>query len=100
LQGYAGAIQECTVCHKSVPMTASGGPHGMHTIVSAWVSSHGNIVEASGPKPCAYCHGSDYKGSPLAQVKVARRFTVEGTTRSYVAGQNVGCYDCHNGPNP
>ena len=23
-----------------------------------------------------------------------------GSTRTYAAGQNVGCYDCHNGPNP
>jgi hypothetical protein len=100
LQGYAGTIRECTVCHATPPVTAAGGPHGMHTIGAAWVDKHGDIVESSGPKPCAYCHGGDYKGSPLAQVKAPRTFSVEGATKSYVAGQNVGCYDCHNGPNP
>jgi hypothetical protein len=100
LQGYAGTVRECTVCHARPPLTANGGPHGMHTIGAAWVSSHGDIVEQSGPAPCAYCHGSNYRGSPLAQVKAPRTFTVEGVTRSFAAGQNVGCYDCHNGPHP
>ena len=37
----------------------------------------------------------------LAQVKAARTYqTKSGSTRTYQAGQNVGCYDCHNGPNP
>jgi hypothetical protein len=100
LQGYAGTLRECTVCHATPPMTRDGGPHGMHTIGSAWVSQHGSMVESGGPTQCAYCHGSDYRGSPLAQVKVARTFSVEGRTRSFAAGQNVGCYDCHNGPHP
>lgn len=102
LQGYAGTVRECTVCHSTPPLTANGGPHGMHTIGSNWVSQHGDMVSAAGGSAtCAYCHGNDYRGSPLAQVKVARTYTIEGgATRSYAAGQNVGCYDCHNGPNP
>jgi hypothetical protein len=79
----------------------NGGPHGMHTIGAAWVDKHGDMVESSGAAQCAYCHGSDYRGGPLAQVKVARTYAVDdGRTRSYTAGQKVGCYDCHNGPNP
>lgn len=102
LQGYAGTVRECTVCHSTPPLTANGGPHGLHTIGAAWVSKHGDMVSAAGGSAtCAYCHGSDYRGSPLAQVKVARTYAIEnGATRSYSAGQNVGCYDCHNGPKP
>lgn len=101
LQGYEGTVRECTVCHATPPMTASGGPHGMHTIGARWVSGHESYVEGGGRAQCAYCHGSDFRGGPLAQVKATRTFqTKSGSTRTYTAGQNVGCYDCHNGPNP
>jgi hypothetical protein len=99
LQGYAGTVRECTVCHTAIPMTANGGPHGMHTIGSTWVSRHGDMVGGSSTQ-CASCHGADYRGSPLSQVKVARTYSVEGRTVNFVAGQNIGCYDCHNGPKP
>jgi hypothetical protein len=98
LQGYAGTVRECSVCHSTTPMTATGGPHGMHTIGSTWVSKHGDMVGSGGTTNCAACHGADYRGSPLAQVKVARTFSIEGRTQSFAAGQNIGCYDCHNGP--
>jgi hypothetical protein len=101
LQGYAGTVRECTVCHATPPMTATGGPHGMHTIGAAWVRGHGDRVgSAGGAAACAYCHGSDYRGSPLSQVKVARSYSTEHGNRAFAAGQNVGCYDCHNGPRP
>ncbi len=101
LQGYSGTVRECTVCHATPPVSPNGGPHGLHTIGAAWVSGHEHYVETGGASQCAYCHGSDYRGSPLAQVKSARTFkTKSGGTRTYTAGQNVGCYDCHNGPNP
>jgi hypothetical protein len=100
LQGYAGTVRECTVCHSTPPMTTSGGPHGMHTIGSAWVSRHGDLVGSGGATACAACHGADYRGSPLSQLKVARNYSVEGRSVNFVAGQKVGCYDCHNGPRP
>jgi hypothetical protein len=100
LQGYAGTVHECTVCHATVPVTATGGPHGMHTIGAAWVGRHGDLVESSGAAACAYCHGADYRGGALSQVKAARTFSTEHGTRSFAAGQAVGCYDCHNGPRP
>ncbi len=31
VQGHAGTVAECTACHKTVPTTVNGGPHGMHT---------------------------------------------------------------------
>ena len=101
LQGYAGTVRECNVCHANPPLSLNGGPHGMHTIGAAWVDKHGDMVESAGAAQCAYCHGGDYRGSPLAQVKVARSYAIEdGRTRTYAAGQNVGCYDCHDGPHP
>jgi hypothetical protein len=100
LQGYEGTVRECSVCHATPPLSATGGPHGMHTIGATWVSKHESYAEGNASS-CAYCHGSDYRGSPLAQVKAARTYqTKSGSTRTYKAGQNVGCYDCHNGPNP
>jgi hypothetical protein len=97
VQGHVGTISECATCHKTVPSTATGGPHGMHTIGSAWVSQHGGVAERS-TTACAYCHGANYRGGPLSTVKTARSFRAESRTVAYAAGQQVGCYDCHNGP--
>lgn len=97
VQGFAGTISECGSCHKTVPLTATGGPHGMHTVGSAWVKGHENAAK-NGAAACAYCHGADYRGSPLSTAKKARTFSAEGKTVSYTPGQKVGCYDCHNGP--
>lgn len=97
LQGREGSVGECSACHKTVPLTANGGPHGMHTIGSRWVSAHGDTAER-GTQACAYCHGADYRGSALSTVKTARNFSADGRTVNYSAGQKVGCYDCHNGP--
>lgn len=98
LQGHAGTVAECSVCHSRVPLTKDGGPHGMHTIGNAWVASHGDITENSGASSCAYCHGADFKGSPLSELKVAKTFNVEGGAKNFAAGHKVSCYDCHNGP--
>lgn len=91
--------EQTVACHKTVPLTSNGGPHGLHTIGQRWISGHEGAAKADS-KSCAYCHGADYRGTALSQVKVAKTFTVEGGTKSFAAGQKVGCYDCHNGPNP
>ncbi len=98
VQGHAGPIAECTACHSTVPDTVSGGPHGMHTVGSNWLSGHQRAAKGGGAAACAYCHGADYRGSALSQVKMARSFAVEGRSKNYSAAQKVGCYDCHNGP--
>lgn len=107
LQGYAGALQECVVCHKTVPTTTNGGPHGLHTIGQTWVDGHGHAVESGGKAQCQYCHdGRDssgkflnaFRGSPLSTVKIAKSFTHESRTYTLTAGTQVGCYNCHNGP--
>ena len=98
LQGYTGPVTECKACHATVPNSATGGPHGMHTIGQAWVSSHGDAAEKSGTTACTACHGADYRGSPLSKTRIARTFTKDSKTYSFAAGHNMGCYDCHNGP--
>lgn len=99
LQGHTGTIAECSTCHTTVPTTTSGGPHGLHTVGQAWVSesAHGKAAERN-RTDCATCHGADYRGSPLSKASAARSFRVEGRTKSFPAGHEFGCYDCHNGP--
>ena len=100
VQGHAGTVRECTTCHQNVPATANGGPHGMHSIGNQWVRQHHDLIgSAGGSGSCAYCHGADFRGSFLSAVKMPKTFSVEGRTVSYSAGQQVSCYDCHNGPN-
>ncbi len=100
LQGYAAKITECQACHGStLKATANGGPHGVHIVGQAWVNAHPNYVDSHGYQSCAYCHGADYKGLALSGAKTARKFTVDGSTKSFPANHQFNCYDCHNGPN-
>ena len=92
LQGHAGPVAECTACHTTMPTTVSGGPHGMHTTGDAWVSSHKNASKTG----CTSCHGTDSRGTPLSAIKVAKTIN----KKSFAAGHQMNCYDCHNGPNP
>jgi hypothetical protein len=100
-QGYVAAIRECTTCHASTPQTGTGGPHGMHAIGAWWADKHHDYLP-NGTAPCTACHGADYRGSPLSQVKAMRSYQMKDTTakKTYNPGDAVGCYDCHNGPNP
>jgi hypothetical protein len=97
VQGHVGTIAECTACHAKQRVSAKGGPHGLHTIGQGWVGQHGVTAQRS-TKDCAYCHGANYRGSPLAVTKAARTFQIEGRSKTYTAGQQVTCYDCHSGP--
>ena len=98
LQGYPGVIAECSACHLwSLPLTANGGPHGLHTIGTIWLYTH--IAAAKNNlKDCAVCHGEDYKGTRLSMTFTARRFSFGPIRKTYAQGEMVGCYDCHNGP--
>ena len=101
LQGYAAKITECTVCHTTqLAVTGNGGPHGMHNVGQTWVNGHPDYVDSHGYQACAYCHGANYKGLALSQAKVARTFTLDGGgNKTFTAGHQFSCYDCHNGPN-
>jgi len=99
LQGYVAKVTECSVCHTNVPVTPDGGPHGVHIIGQAWVDGHQDYAQGH-LQACAYCHGADYKGSPLSVAKVVRKFNAgDYGTKTFPAGHQFNCYDCHNGPN-
>jgi len=99
LQGYVAKITECSVCHSNVPVTPNGGPHGLHTVGQAWVKAHPDVADRN-KAACAYCHGANFRGTPLSVAKVARTFTTDdGGKKSFPAGHQFNCYDCHNGPN-
>lgn len=99
LQGHTGKIAECTVCHTQVPVTPNGGPHKMHTVGQDWVTGHHDYVERVGLAACAYCHGSNFRGSFLSKTTMARSFDAgDYGQKNYKAGDQVTCYDCHNGP--
>jgi hypothetical protein len=98
LQGYAGTVAECSVCHADVPLTNDGGPHGMHTTGEVWVHRHEAFAEKN-VAPCAVCHGADYRGTFLSGTSTERNFrTKEFGVKRYGRKTPVSCYDCHNGP--
>ncbi len=90
LQGHAGPMVECSVCHATVPTTSNGGPHGMHPVGQSWVSAHENAASSA----CQACHGTDYRGTVLSEMQADR--TVNG--HNLFRGAIVSCYICHNGP--
>ena len=99
LQGHAGKIVECAACHKSAPKTLNGGPHGMHNIDQGWVSQHRQYAE-NNRNQCTYCHGADFRGTVLSAIPVARSISAgDAGTKTFSAGHQMNCYDCHNGPN-
>ncbi|HEV2435194.1 MAG TPA: PKD domain-containing protein [Verrucomicrobiae bacterium] len=104
IQGHAGMMIECTACHVSMPNTANGGPHGMHTLGQNWIGSHGDLINSlpGGVTACAICHGTDYRGTVLSRAQADRTLiasfdTVTNTVNLY-RGTEIGCYLCHNGP--
>lgn len=98
LQGHTGTIAECGTCHETVPKTSYEGPHGMHSVSNWWVDAHGDLAEHN-TASCAACHGADFRGSPLSEVTSKRQFVTEDYgLKTFNAGHQSGCYDCHNGP--
>ena len=98
LQGYSGTISNCATCHQNPPVTAKGGPHGMHIVGQSWVKEHKKHAK-SALSDCAQCHGADYRGSPLSEMWQTRTLSVEDGSKTLLKGHRVSCYDCHNGPN-
>lgn len=110
LQGHAGKIIECGVCHTGALGVTLKGPHGMHPVgnngfSANWVSSHGDYVERVGTGDCKACHGLHGEGTVLAKAAVDRpnlecdkgplcrneRITLK-------AGTAVSCSTCHENP--
>ncbi len=102
LQGHAGMMVECTSCHVS--MTASttnvtGGPHGLHPITQDWVNNHHDLVgKTGGSTQCKVCHGTDYRGTVLSRAQSNRSWSAFNTTITFSKGDQIGCYNCHQGP--
>jgi hypothetical protein len=99
LQGHSGTLIECSSCHGSATLSATGGPHGMHPVGQSWVSRHGDYAEHGRSAECRACHGLDYRGTVLSKAHAARAFRMEDRTVNISAGATIGCYTCHNGPN-
>jgi len=96
LQGHAGTLADCSACHETMPTTTTGGPHGMHSVGNDWVERHGDLAEDNS-QACAACHGTDYRGGVLSRTFAARSLNNDGHWE-FFKGQQVGCYDCHSGP--
>jgi hypothetical protein len=103
LQGHAGVMAECTACHTTMPNTITNGPHGLHPIDNNWALNHGDLFEGTPPaatrQQCQACHGTDYKGTVLSHAQGPRSLNTKFGSRTLWRGQQVGCYDCHDGPN-
>ncbi len=102
LQGHVGVVAECTACHASMPAAtranASAGPHGMHPLGSSWAQNHPDIAESVGVAQCRSCHGADGRGTVLSRAFGNRTVsTSKFGAKAFWRGQEVGCYECHNG---
>jgi len=98
LQGYAGTLRECNVCHsEGTVLSVANGPHGMHTVDQRWVDMHGTVVLREGISDCKSCHGTDLKGSPLSRTGKERTFQlgVLNRTITFAAGEQISCTRCH-----
>ncbi len=101
LQGHAGTLIECSVCHASgsLPLTTRG-PHGLHNVNDGrWLDEeHGEIYRRNKDN-CKACHGLDLRGTVLAKTAAARTFRVEdGLTVNLAKGELVRCNRCHGLP--
>ncbi len=98
-QGHLGTIVECSTCHSGLEDDEYQGPHGMHPTGAAWVHDHQDAAETQGTASCRGCHGTNYRGTPLSRSHGDRTLSTQFGTKSFWRGYEVGCYDCHNGPN-
>jgi hypothetical protein len=102
LQGHAGVIIECQMCHGVQPANNQfhNGPHGMHPLRANWAGKHNDAMGEHNTAQCRACHGLNYEGTVLSRAQAARTFTVEKFgTKMYWRGQQISCYGCHDGPN-
>jgi hypothetical protein len=98
-QGHKGTIVECSTCHSNLQDEDYDGPHGMHPTGAAWVDDHGDVAETLGTAACNACHGSTSRGTVLSRSHADRTLATQFGTKTFWRGYEVGCYDCHNGPN-
>jgi hypothetical protein len=75
----------------------------MHGIGQWWVNAHHDqlpeVNDRRNTSACNACHGLNGTGGVLSQTFGPRTLRSEkGGTITYFEGQQVSCYDCHNGP--
>jgi hypothetical protein len=68
----------------------------LHPIGSSWIARHDNAAEAD-LNGCKSCHGADLRGSVLSRMLADRTLSAFGS-KSWWRGFQVGCYNCHPGP--
>lgn len=125
LQGFAGPVIDCNVCHSKdafaelgnlvgggQPASSRilGGPHGLHPMRDEnwWKAAkaengkggwHDNIYRSpgvNGEDQCAACHGDDHQGTRLSKTPVDLKFPLGGgKVAQWKAGEEVGCNKCH-----
>ena len=97
LQGHSGTIVECTTCHGAGTLALNlQGPHGMHVVGdSRWRKGGHESLAKQNRQACAACHGTDFRGTVLSRTATAR----DWGSRTVAKGTEIGCYDCHDGPN-
>ena len=100
LQGHAGFISECSVCHEagSLPLTTNG-PHGMHNVGdSRWNKDHDKFFEQN-PDACKACHGTSLQGTVLSKLTKDRVLETDDSGNiQLVKGTEVACNLCHEMP--
>ncbi|MDJ0786887.1 MAG: PKD domain-containing protein [Myxococcota bacterium] len=108
LQGHAGTLSECSVCHESTigGQALLGGPHGLHAVADPdWIKGpgdwHGKVyereLERTGVDVCAACHGRNHRGTRLSRTFTDRVLRdAGGRIRAIVpAGAVISCGLCH-----
>jgi len=75
----------------------------MHGVGQWWVDAHHNYMpevnDQRDTSACQACHGLNGTGGVLSQAFGPRTLSSEKSgTITYFEGQQVSCYDCHNGP--
>ena len=100
VQGHAGTVQDCSACHSNLSDTEKVmGPHGMHPSNARWVNDdHGDYVEDFGYQSCKACHGGNLRGTVLSEAKTTRTIQTQFGTKNLYRGFQIGCYNCHDGP--
>jgi hypothetical protein len=115
LQGFAGKLIDCTVCHGTTrfsvttfrTLDANGlmpGPHGMHPLDANWNRNHKEVFERVPRGTCRACHGANLQGSVLARLPVTRTLICDEARNcrndriTLAAGTLISCTLCHERP--
>jgi len=97
-QSHAGTMAECTACHGTQSLSYNGGPHGMHPTTQNWAEDHADDARSGpGVSQCRVCHGANERGTVLSRAQGDRVISTKFGSRRYWKGQEISCYNCHNG---